>query len=171
MCGLYKCMKCNQYYTLSEEHDKYITEKAKLRGSAEAVSICSCGKKHISGAQFIDGAFHMYGVTYDEQFHKNRRKYPAKMLKEVNENDHHEFSTYEIKDYSTQNGQTIYLTYADLHECIINQKIVCPHKEIFGKICSDCKIPDSTCPICKGTDYKHYLDCTVWKILKEKENK
>jgi hypothetical protein len=55
----------------------------------------------------------MYGVTYDEQFHKNRREYHSRMLKEVDENDQHEFSTYEIKDYSTQNGRTIYLTYDD----------------------------------------------------------
>jgi hypothetical protein len=102
-------MKCNQYYTLSEDHDEYITEKAKLRGSAEAVSICSCEAKHITGAEFIDGAFYMYGVTYDEQFHKNHKQYPARMLKEVNKNDRYEFSTY-TRNYP-ENGKTIYLTY------------------------------------------------------------
>jgi hypothetical protein len=113
MCGLFRCSNCKQYYTLSEDHDKYITKKAKLRGSAEAVTICTCGAKHISGAEFYDNAYYMYGVTYDEQFHKNRREYHSRMLKEVGENDQHEFSTYEIKDYSTQNGRTIYLTYDD----------------------------------------------------------
>jgi hypothetical protein len=51
----------------------------------------------------------MYGVTYDEQFHKNRREYHSRMLKEVDENDQHEFSTYE-RNYP-ENSRTIYLIY------------------------------------------------------------
>lgn len=54
-------------------------------------------------------------------------------------------------------------------ECIINGTYTCPHEAISGKICSACKIPDSTCPVCGGTDRKHYLNCSVWKeLLKNK---
>lgn len=58
------------------------------------------------------------------------------------------------------------MEYSDYkNECIINEKHVCPHTELSGKICSACKIPDSTCPHCGGVDRKHYLNCCTWKRL------
>lgn len=28
------------------------------------------------------------------------------------------------------------------HECIINTKLLCPHKEISGELCFSCKVPN-----------------------------
>lgn len=55
-----------------------------------------------------------------------------------------------------------------MYECIINEQYICPYKEISIKLCSKCKLPDSYCQECGGTEYKHYLDCSVWKKLKNK---
>jgi len=58
-----------------------------------------------------------------------------------------------------------------MNECIITQTLICPHSEISGKICSACKLPDSNCKFCGGTDYKHYLNCPSWKYLIEREKR
>jgi hypothetical protein len=50
-------------------------------------------------------------------------------------------------------------------EYVITNIMNCPHEKINGKICSACKIPDSTCIKCGGENYKHYITCPAFKEI------
>lgn len=65
-----------------------------------------------------------------------------------------------------------------MFECIIIDKIICPHKDISGNICSECTIPDDAdfCPVCgmRNTHHElsinsgHCFNCS-YPIEKERE--
>jgi hypothetical protein len=42
-----------------------------------------------------------------------------------------------------------------LHECIITEKITCPHEVINNKICFECKIPDEKMECSRGMSDGH----------------
>jgi hypothetical protein len=87
MSGLYQCPKCNQYYTDSDEFDKYIS-KCQDGVPRAGVVECKCGEIRVSGGEYdsiYDGIM-MYGLNYNKTFHENLPRFKAVMLVECSEN-------------------------------------------------------------------------------------
>ena len=113
--SLFQCPKCERYFQLSSNHDKYISDMcATDRCFGEAVVVCSCGAKHVSGGEdYNDGylkGIMCFGRDFKEDKDKDLLVFDAVMLEECEEDDKlSTASTWHAKHHMNHEGRTIHL--------------------------------------------------------------
>lgn len=115
--SLFLCPKCNRYYQLSSNHEKYISQLCDTNKQyGEAIVVCACGAEHVSGGESSDylgdgtKGIMCFGRDVKTEDKDKLLTFPAIMLEECIEGDVAKTaSTYHSKHFMDPEGRTIHL--------------------------------------------------------------